>query len=1353
MGLRSHGIKPITIQLFQPDRLVVDAHPSHPRHTPPPGLDSGASLWCRTLGQLALYAGPEGSRPLMQAGKPVAILVYLALAPPRRAERDHVAELFWPGVDISEARHSLRQSLYRLRQATDGAELVRARGTQLEFVPAVTLDGLEGERAAEAGELEWASELLRGNFLEGFSVPESHEFESWAEAQCTRFRECRARVLETLTKRHLEGGDGKSAQAVAEELLALRPLDDTAIEFVMRALVELGRHATAVARYEAYAELLRREVDEAPSDELQAYAGELDGYLKTRPQPSVLELPFVGRAQSWSSLEASWTAARDSRGSTVLIEGATGLGKTRLVSELRRRVEAADGLVLEAKCYEIERNVPYAAIAEALACAVARPELEELTPTWLAEVARLLPELRERFRALPKSDGGEGSQAAKRRLHGAIARYLEALSAGGPLLLAVDDIHWADPPSLEVLHFLSHRLTEVPVLQVATYRPAELAPEARRFARSLCSSRLASLLTLEPLTATDICELLNGLGDFASAESAAALAESLDRHSGGNPLILSELLEALDRGGVLAVRGGRWRLAPKAELEELPSTLNKLFADRIDALTPWMKALVETLAVAGDEVAVEVMARALDLSEPRAELALSVLQEERLVRRAGADTFELTHDELRRLVYQGVADERRALLHGAVGRALESLGEAKRPGGAARLAHHFDQAGELEKAHEYAVLAAGEARALSAPEVQRAHLELAAAHSPRALPPGSASEVDRRRRRRIALLAAGTVGLALAAGAVAGSFFYRPQIELAAGLADFRQGKLYLSTTKLSNSTAATHELKWGPSPLDLGRAEPLSEYPEDWPFPLFGREVTESNELHVKVFAVHGADTVQLTFGLSDDLEPVWSPDKRFILLLRGWKASPTHFQQNLFLLDSLGHALRPITDSRFQDSWPAWSPTGTQVAFRRDSAGVSTVWLSDFDGRNAVNLSASLGLPSEPGRPAFALDGVRLAIVYPDLGGGIGGLYIIDLSERTVGPFVPVNPPPVGIRPLWSPDGQWLAYVARGAKEQELWAHPMDGTSAPRLIAMVPDTLVPIQWSDGKPRYVAAVTIRERLVSVRTGRGARVNALATNPMGDSVFTPLRWSVWDTSVASVDDLGFVRGKAPGTTSLVASAGGFRADTVVLNVTFAPVEILFEENWTAGLDTTRWMPFGSPSPTVVEVATGRGPAFFNNGDYNHGSGAVSKTYFDVGRDGLTVEAEAWLNFTGQHWQNWQLILIPDTVSSNSAERGGGPGIGLSLSGHSPTEARAFWSCGSGLAGEFEREVIDPRWHRATLQVRPDGYGECYLNGTFLGKAPLSSGLLDRNVAVELRGQSEGTQLYHGRIVVRRGLRY
>jgi len=142
------------------------------------------SFWCRTLGDLALYADRADARPLMNAGKPLGILVYVGLAAGRRASRDHVAELFWPGCPSSDARHSLRQSLYRLRQMS-GAPLVRIRGLELEVSPLVEFDCVEGERLATQGDRNRAHELLRGNFLEGFSGPESAEFESWADCDST----------------------------------------------------------------------------------------------------------------------------------------------------------------------------------------------------------------------------------------------------------------------------------------------------------------------------------------------------------------------------------------------------------------------------------------------------------------------------------------------------------------------------------------------------------------------------------------------------------------------------------------------------------------------------------------------------------------------------------------------------------------------------------------------------------------------------------------------------------------------------------------------------------------------------------------------------------------------------------------------------------------------------------------------------------------------------------------------------------------------------------------------------------------------------------------------------------------
>src|ERR1051325_8315403 len=143
------------------------------------------AFWCQTLARLALYGDQVHSTPLMDAGKPLAALVYLALAPKGKVERDHLAELLWPGVELTDARHSLRQALYRIREAT-GTTVVRVTRNGLEFVSTVRLDCLEAESQAVDGDGARAYELLRGNFLEGFSIAESREFESWAEAQRAR---------------------------------------------------------------------------------------------------------------------------------------------------------------------------------------------------------------------------------------------------------------------------------------------------------------------------------------------------------------------------------------------------------------------------------------------------------------------------------------------------------------------------------------------------------------------------------------------------------------------------------------------------------------------------------------------------------------------------------------------------------------------------------------------------------------------------------------------------------------------------------------------------------------------------------------------------------------------------------------------------------------------------------------------------------------------------------------------------------------------------------------------------------------------------------------------------------------
>ncbi|MGE5760901.1 MAG: AAA family ATPase, partial [Gemmatimonadota bacterium] len=1090
------------------------------------------SLWCQTLGRLALYAEPDGSTPVMEAGKPLAALVYLALAPKARVERDHLAELLWPGVGLEDARHSLRQALYRVREATGSTPVVRASKNALELVSEVRLDCLEAEGKAVDGDGVRAYEQLRGNFLEGFSIPESREFESWAEAQRVRFRECRAGIAEQLARRHLAEGHAEAALAVADELAALRPFSDVPVRIVMEALARLGRHATALARFHAYVELLKREVDDEAGDELARYARELEEYLRTRPEPSTSSMPFVGRAGEWSMLEAAWGSALEARSHTVLVEGAAGFGKSRMLQELGDRVRAANGVALAAKGYEIERAVPYGVVAEALGAGVGHPGLDLLNRVWLAEVARILPGLRERFSNLPDPLASAGVEAGKHRMHEAVARYLEAITRRAPVLVAVDDLQWADGPSLELLHHLIHTLRGARLLVVGSYRPAELSPVARQFARSVCSEQLADLITLAPLGTQAVIDLLAALGRFDDDSVATTVATHLHRHSGGNPLFLGELLGALDRGRLLAVFEGRWQLASGAHLQDLPRTLGKLLGDRIDALAPWMRACVETLAVAAAETSTEVLARALDMSEPRAELALSVLEEERLVRRTGAGLVELVHDELRRLVYQGVVDARRRLLHGAVGLGLESLGEAKRSGGAARLAYHFDQSGDQERAHRYALQAAGEAGALSATEAERAHLELAAAHSPRALPPASTEKPSVRRVRwrsgGVVLSAATAVGIA----GVLGGLYLRPAMSAVSANLAIRQGTLYLAP---SGEIGATHQVRWG-LPIERARVVPLADEPTSLPPRVVAVGVREGGERHAKVFLLRGSDTMQLTRGTSDDAVFGWTPDGRSVVVERGWKADRGRYQQNIFLLDSAGGIAHQLTNTLYQDQGPAWAPTGTRFAFTRDSLAIWTVWLCEADGTHCEDLTIRFRLPDAAATSAFAPDGEHLALVFADS----ALLCVVDLSGDASNVLrFPVDSLE-SARPLWSPDGRWVALSVHWGDHTELRAVPTSGVGPSRLLATLQGDLRPTAWTGGRSTLVDRVAIEPRSVSLRAGAGLHVLARTTTASGTAVETPLRWSVGDSSIARVDQTGFARGRAPGATVLVASAGGWR---------------------------------------------------------------------------------------------------------------------------------------------------------------------------------------------------------------------
>lgn len=1300
--------------------------------------------WCRTLGELALYAGSSQTRPLLRAGKSLAILTYVGLTPQRAACRDRIASLFWPSKPLPQAHHALRQALYRVRQSAGDEALIELQDNFVRCSPDVRFDCLEAEEALAAEDVGRAWTLLRGEFLEGLPDPDSLELAEWIEAQRARFREIFKHTAEALIEREIATGKPETVIGVAEELHAANPLEERPTLLLMRALDCAGQTRRALAEYRAHSSLLASALEDEPSDELRGYAAELERSLEPLLPNGSTILPFVGRSRAWSVLLDALTSAEAAECSVVLIEGDAGLGKTRLIEEFAARARARGTRWLSGKCYEMERVLPFAVVSHAVRSAAGGDE-----PT-ADDVAPINEALFGQANVHQGATGGAGL-----RLREGFVSWLENLAAEAPVLLTCDDIHWADPASLRLLHFARKGLARSRLLLVCSYRPAELSPVARRFAGSLASEDLARIVTLDPLTTDDVSEILRTLGRFEGAQLEHALAADLHRHTGGNPLFIAELLEALEADGLLRLESGRWTATAHLRAEELPKTLRKALTDRVDGLAPDLRFALEVMAVHGEPADSQLLALALGGSPPKAEAIMAELVRHRLLRRRRFDTYEIAHDELRQLVYAAIPDNRRREIHTKVAAALEERGEAARPGGAARLARHLEQAGEAGGARRYALAAAGEAEAVGAAEARQSFLQLAEALSPGEGDDGwdGAGDSPKKKEFPWRSAAAGAVLVAATSLVVAGLALDGSGSRAAAR--PWEQGTLYIEEVRrgaIVDEREALYRVVW-PTESDGGRLLPISSRPADLPPELRAGAVAGDSHTPGKIFRFRDGRPVQLTSGNADDALAVWSPDRRWIALQRGWREGST-YRFNLFVIDSMGATLWQATEGDYQDELIDWSPDGGRLAFSRNDGGKHQLWVTDIDGGRAINLTAEFDLPKVAHRTGeFSPDGRELAVVQ----GGSSIIEIIDLvrglSRRIDTGCLSLGWPSV----VWSPDGEWLAAACVTAAGRYLAVLAADGTSGPHVILELNSEVRELHtWAGAPSAYVKSLEIRSPQLKLTKGDGLRLSTEALTPSGTTAFPWIRWEAMDTSVASVDSLGFLRALDRGSTRIVASAGGFSSDTLTIEVWDAPIDTLLYETWEAGIDTTRWRVVGSPLPEIVPGAGRDGsPALLSNGDDRWPSGLLSVREFDL-RPGLTVESWVELRYTGQHWQEVEIGLLSPSDAVVMGERNTNGLVDWWMAGPSPTYQDPQIQCRSGgqaTGVEWDLESAHSGWHHIVLQVRQDGRAECYLDGELL--VPFRAPEIDHGSRVVLfvGGRSHETRIYHGPVVVTGGLRY
>ena len=416
---------------------------------------------------------------------------------------------------------------------------------------------------------------------------------------------------------------------------------------------------------------------------------------------------FVGREQELSEARSLWSKSAAGDGQTLLVSGEPGIGKTRLMRELSTHVEITGGKSLVGACYA-EGGAPYSPFAQIIRRALengagngnsAATDLPEFV---LADLLDLAPELKPYYPDVAPNPALE-PEAEQQRLFENVVGFCSTISERAPLMLVVDDAHWADSGSLSLIRHLARRLRKKPVLLLATYREVEL-DEARPFNEVLLDlnrERLARRIKLSRLT-RDQTEAL--LGALFEDEISAEFLEAIYRETEGNPFFVEEVCKTLVESGKLYFEDGEWHRPNMDELE-IPQSVKVALQARISTMPEEHQEALRMAAVMGREFDYDTLAAASELEETALIEALEIAERSQLIEEAGGVRFEFVHALIPSTLVESMHTLRRRIMHREAAAAIEKL----RPEDYEALAHHFGEAGNDEQALKYYVLAGDQA--------------------------------------------------------------------------------------------------------------------------------------------------------------------------------------------------------------------------------------------------------------------------------------------------------------------------------------------------------------------------------------------------------------------------------------------------------------------------------------------------------------------------------------------------------------------------------------------------------------------------------------------------------------------
>ena len=676
------------------------------------------------------------------------LFAFLVAHRDRRHTRDLLVGTFWPDQPESAGRRRLSQALWQLQTAL--LEIKRP-GISIETTPSdvsfVTSERCWVDVAAfddhlvvaataaadphrEIDQLEAAVTLYRGEFLAGF-------YDDWAQVEWERLRSEYLRSLNRLVAIHKSSSDYAIALSFARRITLHDPLHEEAHREVMRLCYLLGRTNEALQQYERCVAVLAEELGAEPALETRELHASIVQAREKGDRPfapdadtplhdAARAMPLIGRDAERFSVLRHLEDALNGAGSVVLIEGPSGIGKSRFLDEIAGDAEWRGLSVLRAEPRPDDEFKPYGALRTALESGLTRLRAQQLGEVLhdlvLSDLARVVPSIAQWLP--PLAGTGLSTRAeTQHRVARSLRQVLIALADLNPTVLIIDDAQWADDASLSLLAAFAPELRDHGLLLCLGYRDTEARVRTSLWDQILAmdASRGQERIELVSLDLAETKRLIEeSLGGTAVPTD---MAEGLFLETGGNPLFILETLRSWHEQ-TQAQMTADVAATELMQTHDLPISggVAQTLANRLSGLDEEARSVLAIAAVRGDTGNPAVLAEIAALPK------LAVLTAIEAMMRRGVlveteHAYGFAHHQLRRVILDGLEVEKLQTIHREVAETIER----DTPDAVEQLAHHYVAAGAGQKAAQYSFRAGERAMSLSAFDTAVHHFDNATA--------------------------------------------------------------------------------------------------------------------------------------------------------------------------------------------------------------------------------------------------------------------------------------------------------------------------------------------------------------------------------------------------------------------------------------------------------------------------------------------------------------------------------------------------------------------------------------------------------------------------------------------------